>query len=143
MNLPFAEDVGHYWQTGQSSPDVWMARTRQLIEDLGGAVLAEGFGSIEGHGAYMLAFRIEDIEFKAIWPILPTKSGRVTAARRQAATMLYHDIKAKAMTASVLGTKTAFFSYLMLPDGRVASELADPELSESFPLQLKSGVGEG
>lgn len=137
MNLPYAEDIGHYWQTGQSSPDVWIARARQLIEELGGIILAEGFGSTEGQSAYMLAFRIKDNEFKVVWPVLPTKSGKINAARKQAATMLYHDIKAKAMTATVLGTKVAFFSYLMLPDGRAASELANPELSEAFPLQLK------
>ena len=29
--------------------------------------------------------------------------------------------------------------YLMLPDGRVPSELARPEVSEAFPMQLKHG----
>ena len=139
MNLPYAEDIGHYWQTGQSSPDAWIARIRQVIEDLDGKVLAEGYGSVEGHSAYMLAFRIKDNEFKVVWPVLPTKSGKIESAKRQAATLLYHDIKAKAMTASVLGTKIAFFSYLILPDGRAAGELASPELSEAFPLQLRSG----
>ena len=50
--------------------------------------------------------------------------------------MLYHDVKAKAMTASVLGAEVAFFSYMMLPDGRVSSELASPELAEAFPKLL-------
>lgn len=85
----------------------------------------------------MLAFRIQEQHFKVVWPVLSTHSGADMAARRQAATLLYHDIKAKAMTASVMGIKAAFFSYLALPDGRVASELVAPELREYFPLQLK------
>lgn len=139
MELPFAEDIGHYWQTSQSSPDQWIAKCRKLIEDIGGDVLAEGFGSVEGKSAYMMAFKIGADEFKVVWPVLPSSTGKTLAARRQAATLLYHDIKAKVMTASVLGAKVAFFSYLMLADGRTTSELAAPELSGAFPLQLKQG----
>jgi hypothetical protein len=139
MELPFAEDIGHYWQTSSSSPDQWIAKTKKLIEALGGNVLAEGFGSVEGKAAYMMAFKINEESFKVVWPVLPSRAGNTMAARRQAATLLYHDIKAKSMAASVLGTKIAFFSYLMLPDGRTTSELATPELSGAFPLQLKRG----
>jgi hypothetical protein len=137
MGLPYAEDVRHYWQTSASSPDVWIDRAKKIIGDLDGAILAEGFGEVSGHGAYMLAFRIKDSKFKVVWPVLPSISGKTQAAKRQAATMLFHDIKAKAMTASVLGADAAFFSYMMLPDGRTASELATPELSNAFPLLLK------
>lgn len=139
MELPFAEDIGHYWQTGKSAPDTWLDKTRKIIESVGGSVVAEGFGSVEGKAAYMMAFKIGDDSFKVVWPVLPSRTGKPAAAKVQAATLLYHDIKAKAMTASVLGAQIAFFSYMMLPDGRVASELARPELSEAFPLQLKEG----
>jgi len=139
MELPYAEDIGHYWETSRSSPDQWIDRTKKLIQDLNGIVLAEGFGSVEDRAAYMMAFKIGDDNFKVVWPVLPSKTGKALAARRQATTLLYHDIKAKAMTASVLGAKVAFFSYIMLPDGRAASELAKPELSQAFPLQLEKG----
>ena len=135
MDLPFAEDIGHYWKTGQRSPDQWIALTCKLIEDLGGNVVAEGFGRMEGYGAYMLAFRIGGDNFKVVWPVLPSRTGQDVAARRQAATLLHHDIKAKAMTASVLGPKSAFFSYILLSDGRAASTLAVPELAQAFPFQ--------
>lgn len=139
MELPYAEDIGHYWQTGQASPDEWIERARKLIKELGGTILQEAFGSVDNHAAFMLKFELEDSEFKVVWPVLPSRSGKTLAAKRQAATLLYHDIKAKAMTATVLGNKTAFFSYLMLRDGRAASELATPELAEHWPLQLRSG----
>ena len=45
MELPYAEDIGHYWETSRSSPDQWMEKTTKLIESLGGIVLAEGFES--------------------------------------------------------------------------------------------------
>lgn len=137
MNLPYAEDVGHYWQTSQSSPDVWMERAKKIIQDLGGEVLADAYGSSSGNAAFMLAFKIKGQNYKVVWPVLPSWSGKTTAAKRQAATMLYHDVKAKAMTASVLGVEVAFFSYMLLPDGRAASELQRPELADAFPKLLK------
>ena len=86
----------------------------------------------------LLAFNGEGQQFKVVWPVLPTRSGRDDInARRQAVTLLYHDIKAKAMTASILGVRAAFFNYLALPDGRMASELATPELGAYFPHLLK------
>ena len=137
MNLPYAEDIGHYWLTSQISPDSWMEKSKKLIEDSGGNVTAEGFGSAQDKSAYMMAFSFGDDRFKVIWPVLPTRTGKEAAAKRQAATLLYHDIKAKAMTASVLGHKVAFFSYMLLSDGRTAGEMPTPELAGFFPLQLK------
>ena len=81
----------------------------------------------------MLAFEIEGERYKVVWPVLVTQSGNEKAARIQAATMLYHDVKAKCISAAVLGVRSAFFSYLMLPDGRSAAELATPELDEMLP----------
>lgn len=136
MNLPYAEDVGHYWQTSRTAADTWIDRAKQLIKDMGGEVIADGFGSAHGRAAFMLAFKFKDQRYKVTWPVLPTHSGSEAAAKTQAATMLYHDVKAKAMSASVLGVEVAFFSYMMLPDGRVTSELANPELAEVFPKLL-------
>ena len=136
MDLPYAEDVGHYWQTSQSSPDVWIDRAKKIIQDLNGEVLADAYGSADGNAAFMLAFKIKGQKYKVVWPVLPSVSGKIAATKRQAATMLYHDVKAKAMTASVLGVEVAFFSYMMLPDGRAVSELPRPELADAFPKLL-------
>jgi len=136
MKLPYAEDVGHYWQTSQSSPDGWIERAKHIIKALGGEILAEGFGSAGEQAAFMLAFKFQEQQYKVVWPVLPTRCGKELPARRQAATMLYHDVKAKAMTASVLGVEAAFFSYMMLPDGRVSNELATPDLLNAFPKLL-------
>jgi len=134
--LPYAEDIGHYWKTSTSSPDVWMDKTKKVIQDIGGLVEAEGYGSSGERAAYMMAFSLSGQHYKVVWPVLPTLRGKDIDARRQAATLLYHDIKAKAMTASVLGERVAFFSYLALPDGRIAGEVAAPELGQVFPLSL-------
>ena len=137
--LTHAEDIGHYWQTSRSSPDQWMEKAKRQIERLGGEVLVEGFGSSQEKEAYMLGFEIEGERYKIIWPVLPSKSGKQLAARRQAATTLYHDVKAKTITASVLGTRIAFFSYKLLPDGRVASQLEAPEIADFYPPLLIAG----
>lgn len=136
-NLPFGEDI-NYWQTSRISPDTWMSKTRRLIESYGGKVLQEAFGSeASGRAAFMINFQIEEDMFKTVWPVLPSKKGNDSSARVQAATMLYHDIKAKCLIATVLGHRAAFFSYLMLPNGQVASQLAVPELIKHMPALLK------
>lgn len=139
--LPYAEDI-NYWQTSQTSPDVWMDKTKKLIYSFNGAVTAEGYGSepATGRAAYMIGFKIGDDRFKVIWPVLPTKTRNERAARIQAATMLYHDIKAKCMSASVLGIRAAFFSYLLLPDGRTATQASFQELSIGIPELFKASV---
>lgn len=138
--LPFAEDIKHYWQTSRESPDTWLLRARKQIERLGGNVLAEGFGSAEDREAYMLGFEIDGQKFKIVWPVLPSKKGNTLAARRQAATMLYHDVKAKSISASVLGTRKAFFSYLLLPDGRAVQDAAvDKHVIDLFRKLLTKG----
>ncbi|KKM69037.1 hypothetical protein LCGC14_1454860 [marine sediment metagenome] len=136
MELPYAEDLGHYWKTGSSSPDTWIEMAKKLIREVGGEITAEGFGSMGTQAAFILVFRIKGDKFKVVFPVLSSRAGDMVAAKRQAATMLYHDIKAKCMVANVLGVKAAFFSYLMLPDGRVANEVATPELAQNFLLLL-------
>jgi len=139
MKLPYGEDVGHYWDTSRTSPEEWIAKARKLIEGHGGKVTGEGFGDSEGRAAYLVAFCLGEDSFRVVWPVLPSSTGKDMMARRQAATMLYHDIKAKLMTASVLGNRAAFFSYLLLPDGRQAVSVAVPELVEAFPKMLLAG----
>jgi|SRR3990167_2357523 len=142
--LPYAENIGHYWKTGISSPDTWIDKAKRLITEMGGQIEAEAFGASDGQAAFMFVFAIQGQRYKVVWPVLPTQysTSKDIDARRQAATLLYHDIKAKVMTASVLGARVAFFSYLQLPDGRTAAEVATPELSTHFPLLLRTGASQ-
>jgi len=136
----FAEDVKTYWKTSNSSPDTWMKRAAREIEKAGGEIIGEAFGAevSTGRSAYLLSFKIGDDHFKVVWPVLPSRTGNTGAARRQAATMLYHDVKARAVSSRVLGGRAAFFSYLLLPDGRVANQAAVPELLSAIPRLLTS-----
>jgi hypothetical protein len=136
-NTLYAEDV-NYWKTGKSAPDTWTDRTRSQIEKLGGSVLAEGFGSEPqtGRAAYMLGFEIGGERYKIVWPVLASKKGDQRAAKVQAATMLYHDVKARCVSAAVLGARTAFFSFLMLPDGHTVAEVSTPDLQQMIPALM-------
>lgn len=135
-DLPDAEDI-NYWQTSKSGPDTWLERAAELIEQLGGTVYTHAFGKDDqGNSAYMLQFKIGEDAFKLVWPVLHSRTGKDMAAKRQAATLLYHDVKAKCLTARILGSRTAFFSYLVLPDGRTAAAASIPELMENIPLSL-------
>ena len=87
----------------------------------------------------MIGFEINNDRFKLVWPVLPTKTkGNDRPARIQAATMLYHDVKARCISATVMGSRKAFFSYLLLPDGKTAAETALSELSKGIPKLLEA-----
>lgn len=133
--LPYAEDI-NYWQTSKGSPDVWIDRATKLITTFGGTVLSEGYGKNDNRAAFMLTFEYEGEWFKIIFPVLPTRGSNERAARVQAATLLYHDVKAKILLATIMGMRTAFFSYLMLPDGRTVTQLSNPDIADSFPKLL-------
>lgn len=138
----YAEDV-NYWKSGQSSPDTWIDRARKEIRTAGGKVLNEAFGRDEmGRAAFLLEFSFNDERFRAVWPVLKSRAGNEKAARIQAATCLYHDVKARCVSAKVLGTRAAFFNYLLLSDGRTAAQLAAPELVNLYPRMLTAGVSD-
>ncbi len=146
--LPYAEDIKVYWKTSASVSAIWTNRAKELIEKLGGKILLEAIGSEPdtGRDALLMVFEIEGDRFKVVWPVLSVRrKANTKAARIQAATMMHHDIKAKCVSAKVIGARAAFFSYLMLPDGRAAVEASVPELQTGIPSlfstpQLDSGT---
>ena len=137
METPYADEV-NYFMTSTIAPDAWIDKAKKEIRTAGGKVLSEAFGRDEsGRGAFLLEFTFGAERFHVYWPILPVrKPADERAARIQAATMLYHDIKAKCVSAKVHGPRAAFFQYLALPDGRTAAQLAAPELSAAYPRML-------
>lgn len=138
MKLPYAEEI-NYRKTSKVDADTWIDKTKDLIAGFGGKVLGDAFGSdsTTGQAAYMISFSVNEDKFKIVWPVLPSRDDNVSAARRQAATFLYHDTKAKCLKALLWGPRTAFFEYLMLPDGRQASQLSAPEIMAHIPNILQ------
>lgn len=139
MKVDYAEDI-NYWKTGKSSPDVWLEKAKTEIKRVGGVVAGSVIVSdeIAGKYAFMLAFSLGDDQFKMVWPVLKTKTDNLKAARIQSATALYHEVKAACVKLKFLGARSAFFAYLMLDDGRTASEVGGNELSEILPQLLLS-----
>ncbi|HUU59260.1 MAG TPA: hypothetical protein VMZ50_06940 [Phycisphaerae bacterium] len=132
--LPYAEDVP-YWKTGSSSPEKWIQGACRQIESIGGRVEHEAFASNAYQGsAYCLVFFVDGEQYRIVWPVLPTKRpGDALAARRQAATFLFHDVKAKCMSSLVLGARAAFMPWRALPDGRPACFATFGEVRATFP----------
>lgn len=135
MELPYAYECP-FWKTGKSSPDVWIEKTKKLIIKAGGDHIIESYGSEHstGRAAFMIAFAIGEDKFKLVWPVLLIRDdSEMRAAKIQAATMLYHDVKNKCVKAMVFGARTAFFEHLMIEDGRSLSEVSDQELLDKIP----------
>lgn len=135
----YADDV-NYWKTGTSPPDAWLEKSVALLASIGATDVECAFGrDAAGRAAFMVAWTLNGERYRCVWPVLPPRqrtADNERAARIQAATMLYHDIKARVVSAKVLGARTSFFSFLMLPDGRTMSSLSTPELAARVPRLL-------
>lgn len=138
MATIYAEDVGNYWKTSQSSPDAWIDKAKKEIKSIGGKIITEIYGMDDtGHSAFSLVFQIGTDTFKIVWSVLPTRQSKdEKAAKVQAATMLYHDVKHKVVMAKVKGVRTSFFEYLMLPNGQVLSSVSGDHLLDLAPQML-------
>ena len=129
----------NYWKTGERGADTQLDRAAQLIIDAGGVIKARGLGMFGGNEAVLLGYELDGESYRITWPALPTRSDSPKdrrAARIQAATFVYHDVKAKCMAAQVLGTRTAMLPYLLTANGRTVAELSNPELEKSLPKLL-------
>lgn len=137
MKKEHAEDI-RCWKSGSSSPDSWIDKAAALIRKHGGEVLSQAWGhdAINHRSAFQLEFKIEQDVYKIIWPVMPTKHGEINAAKRQAATLLFHDVESKIVTAQVFGARTAFFSWLLLPNGQTAAQISGQDLIERVPQLL-------
>lgn len=138
--MPYAEEL-NYWKTGKSAPDKIIDSVMAMIGRAGGQPIAQAYGMEEDsrRSAWMVEFAIDDQLYKVVWPVLPCKHpnpANIRAARIQAATMLSHDVKARLISARVLGSRKAFFSYLVLPTGQVASDLVSPGIIADIPTML-------
>lgn len=47
--------------------------------------------------------------------------------RVQAATMLYHDVKSRCVSARVMGIRSAFMGYLLFENGQTASQMSNAD----------------
>ena len=142
--MPYAEDIP-YWKTGKSAPDAWLDRTEGVIEKLGGRVRLRARGNDDSgkQQVFVVEFEMGGERFRVVWPVLPSRSGDTKAAERQAATLLYHDAKARSLNATLFGPRHAFFQFLLLPNGQTAGEAAAPMLSAYLPKMLpQPGQGE-
>lgn len=139
IDIPYAEEM-NYWQSSRVSPETNIDRTVEMIEAEGGQIFSRAFGSQMGREAYLIEFVLQGERFRVAWPVLPTKTGKQSAARIQASRLIYHDVKHKLIMMKLKGARTAFFEYLLLPDGCSITEKASPELLRLLPGLLKNNM---
>lgn len=143
-NRIFADDLP-YWKTSTSSPDTWIDKAKGEIVKAGGKVTGEAFASdSDGTAAFLLLFTFGNDKFKVSFHVLePRQSKDLFAAKRQAATMLYHDIKARCLLVKVFGARRRFADFLMLPDGSATvGDAVDGDILELPKLLMGSRAPE-
>lgn len=138
----FATDVD-YWKTGGSrTPDQWLDLAESQIRQHGGKDMVRAIGEQGGRKAYLIEFTLNGQRYKIVWPVLPLPRFKDTddnrrAAERQAATSLFHDVKARCVAASRYGPEFGFFQFAKLPDGRTVQQASLPELEQGLPELMK------
>ena len=134
--LPYGHKLP-YWKTSQSSPDRWCEKTAAIISKLGGTDIGQMFATMNGRGTFVLSFRFGGRLYRVIWPIMRHRDGEERAARIQAATLMYHDCKSKAVSAAALGVDIAFAGQRVLANDKTVAECsADYLLEHSTQLAL-------
>lgn len=133
QRIVYAQDV-NYWRTGTTSPDKWIEKTKTEIKNVGGTIDGEAYMERDGKRAYTLLFTMDGDPYRVTWPVLPLKpNNRRTpaelraddqAAKIQATTFMFNDIKAKCMIVKVFGPQSTFLQYRVMPDGSTPNEQA-------------------
>lgn len=137
--LPFAKDLP-YWRTSSSSVETWLEKIRRLILAADGDVISEAFADQQGNRAFLFEFDLAGERFRVTWPVCQiSKDEELRAAKVQAVTMVYHDLKARIVTAKVIGAKRALLSYLLI-GGRTAGDIAEHFDPDSLPRLLTGPV---
>lgn len=121
MELPYAEDCS-YWKTSKSGVEGWLDKTERLIEQIEGEVITRIAGKSGGKEAIMFVWELKGEQYKLMWPVLPTKKDERSAAMRQAATMIYHDTKARINRLKIFPPEVVFSDWLVLPNGQTIAE---------------------
>ena len=130
--LPIADEL-NYWKSGKSSPESWLDKVEKMITDVGGTVNTRLMGRLGDYEGIMFGFRIGTESYKITWPVLPPKNDKDwPAARRQAATMVYHDTKAKMVSYRIFGPKVVFSNWLVAPDGKTLAERVPSEIANAL-----------
>lgn len=138
-NLPEAESLP-YWMTSRTDPEAWFERIENLLEANGGKLNGRAMvKEPSGNTVFALSFSFGPERFRVFWPALPSKKGNSRAARVQAATMIYHDVKERLVRLRIFGPRSAFADWLILPDGRTFNEVTNEEFANALPRLLTGG----
>lgn len=142
----YAEDIGNYWKTSQAQTETWLDKCKKEIVNAGGKVLRSAVFEEGDKTVIALEFTFGKDSFRSTWDVLPSRTGNIKAAKIQAATMMYHDIKDSCVKAKVRGFRRAFAEYLILPEGNQtfgdlvkAQSLTDQRLLLAPPSEVIEG----
>lgn len=138
----YAEDVGHYWKTSQKSPDAWLSDAKKLIKAIEGIVTKELVGTIGDNSAIMLEFIHQGQIYRIIYNVLPSKTNQEKAAKIQAATMLFHEVKMLVVLAKAQGVRGAFARHLVLGSGVPIWQATNIDIEKSPLLDFRLPRGD-
>ena len=137
MSLPYAQDV-NYWKTGRSDSMAVLQKAADQLAEVNGTIETQVFGMHNGQEAIIFGFKIDGTAYRINWPVLPSKrpdEDDHIDRHRQAAAFVFHDVKARCMTAKVLGARRAFVGYLVdRKTGQTVAELANPFETDQLRL---------
>lgn len=138
----YAEDV-NYWKTSRTSADEWLDKAKREIRKVGGQIIgvADVTDDESGRAAFCLAFCLQGERYQIKWPVLQSKTSEFKAARIQAATALFYDVKSTCVKMKFLGARIAFLAHWILPNGQTPAEASTQSLLAQLPHLLTATAG--
>lgn len=135
--LPFGEDIGHYWRTSKKDAGYWLNSVRDMIVSIPGCKVLKKVDYEENdQNFFLVEFTVGLDWFKIIYPVLPVRQLKDReAARVQAVTLMFHEVKSRMMLIKIFGIHYAFLNYLVADNGKTVSQMAVPELAK-LPILL-------
>ncbi|MHC1733425.1 MAG: hypothetical protein AB9888_15510 [Bacteroidales bacterium] len=126
----------NYWRSSRNPAEYWIDKAVAELKKIDATIKSQYFGDEDGKSAYVLTVSIEGNDYRIVWPVMPCEyasDDNRKAARVQAATMIYHDIKARCISSQAIGIRTAFMPFLVVNNGKSLCELDTEEIVAYLP----------
>lgn len=134
----YAED-SNYFGTSSRAAETWLEMAKKELMLVGGKDIRKAAVEENDTAVYVIEFTLDGDTYRMSYPAMPCKkatSQNLKKAKVQAATFLYHAIKARALDMKILGAKAAFGSFMLVDGLRTVSDVLTGTPSAALPILL-------
>lgn len=139
--IKYYAEQANYFGTSQRAADTWLKIAEKELVTVGGRVLRKAAVEEESHAAFMIEFLLDGDTFRMVYPVMECRKKtpqNFDKAKVQAATFLYHSVKARALDIKILGARVAFGSWLLVDGKRSVADVVRNGSGAALPKMLQT-----